>query len=135
MRWLHIFSAASFLTLGALGAKKPAVDTFTEFHTKSISSTPVRLVDSTYKTLTRPPRDYSVAVLLTALENRYGCQLCREFQPEWDLLSRSWINGDKQGESRVIFGLLDFSTGRETFMSVSGKAIGHLGPNGYRSWR
>lgn len=119
MRWLQLLSAASLLALGALGAKKSSADTFDEFHAKSLVSAPIKLVDSTYKTLTRPPRDYAVAVLLTALESRFGCQLCREFQPEWDLLARSWVNGDKNAESRLIFGTLDFSTGRETFMSVS----------------
>jgi oligosaccharyltransferase complex subunit gamma len=104
--------------LAAQAAKKPNVDKFQQFHTKALASAPLKLDDGTYSQLTSAPRDYSVAVLLTALESRFGCALCREFQPEWDLLSRSWTKGDKQGESRLIFGTLDFTDGKNTFQSV-----------------
>jgi len=109
----------SLLPAAALAAKKPAADKFEQFHTKALSSAPLKLDDSVYAKLTSAPRDYSVAVLLTALEARFGCALCREFQPEWDLLSRSWTKGDKQGDSRLIFGTLDFIDGKNTFQSVS----------------
>ncbi|KAK3937923.1 oligosaccharyl transferase subunit [Diplogelasinospora grovesii] len=118
MRWLPAFLSVSLLAVGSLAAKKSSEERFKDFHTKSLSSSPVKLVDSSYKELTSTPRDYTVAVLLTALEARFGCQLCREFQPEWDLLSRSWTKGDKAGESRMIFGTLDFADGRDTFMSL-----------------
>lgn len=110
----------SLLPFAALAAKKPAASTdkFQTYHTKQLSSTPLKLDDSLYGKLTTAPRDYSVAVLLTALENRFGCQLCREFQPEWDLLSKSWTKGDKKGASRLLYGTLDFSDGKNTFQSV-----------------
>jgi len=106
-----------------LGAKKPATDRFQDFHSKSLLSTPLKLTDSSYARLTKAPRDYSVAVLLTALETKYGCKLCREFEPEWELLAKSWIKGDKKGESRLIYGTLDFGNGKETFQSVRSRAI------------
>lgn len=109
---------AFLLPIAALAAKKPAADNFERYHTKALSSTPLKLDDNVYSKLTSAPRDYSVAVLLTAMETRFGCQLCREFQPEWDLLSKSWTKGDKQGESRLVFGTLDFVDGRNTFQSV-----------------
>ena len=109
----------SLLPAAALAAKKPAADKFEQFHTKALASTPLKLDDSVYAKLTAAPRDYSVIVLLTALEARFGCALCREFQPEWDLLSRSWARGDKQGDSRLVFGTLDFVDGKNTFQSVS----------------
>lgn len=117
MRWLSAFLSVAAAT-GALAAKKSAEQRFNEYHAKGLSSSPVRLNDHSYKELTSAPRDYSVAVLLTALEARYGCQLCREFQPEWDLLSKSWTKGDKAGVSRAIFGTLDFGEGRDIFMSL-----------------
>ncbi|KAI9812630.1 MAG: oligosaccharyl transferase subunit ost3/OST6 [Pycnora praestabilis] len=104
--------------LTALAAKQPTGDKFQDFHTKSLSSTPLKLDDGYYDELTTAPRDYSVVVLLTALEARYGCQLCREFQPEWDLLAKSWNKGDKAGESRVLYGTLDFTDGRQTFQKL-----------------
>ncbi|KAJ2901710.1 Magnesium transporter protein 1 [Zalerion maritima] len=117
MRFSMLLMAFALPFMG-LAAKKTPTERFSDYHTKALASSPVKLKDSTYQTLTSTPRDYSVAVLLTALDTRYGCQLCREFHPEWELLSRSWVKGDREGESRLIFGTLDFADGRETFVSL-----------------
>lgn len=117
MRFLQSL-VLGLLPLTAFAAKKPAADRFADFHKKALTSAPIKLTDSVYDKLTSSPRDYSVAVLLTALEQRFGCQLCREFQPEWELLAKSWTKGDKEGESRLVYGTLDFSDGKSTFQSV-----------------
>lgn len=118
MRFLKALVLLSILPGAALAAKKSARDQFEDFHSKSMTSTPLKLTDLNYDKLTASPRDYSVAILLTALETRFGCQLCRDFQPEWDLLAKSWIKGDKKGESRLLYGTLDFVDGKKTFQSV-----------------
>lgn len=110
--------APLLLLLGGSLAKKAPADKYEDFYRLSQRSTPLKLNDATYTSLTAAPRNHSVAVLLTALETRFGCQLCQEFQPEWDLLGRSWIRGDKTGESRLLFGTLDFADGRDVFISV-----------------
>lgn len=115
MRWLQLLTA-SLLPFTALAAKKSG-DRFSDFRTKT-SSGPLKLDDPTYTQLTKAPRDYSVVVLLTALGARFGCQLCQEFQPEWEVLAKSWSKGDKKGESRLIYGTLDFEDGKNTFQSV-----------------
>jgi oligosaccharyltransferase complex subunit gamma len=118
MRWLQLLTA-SLLPFTALAAKKSSGDRYKDFRAKSLSTgAPVKLDDASYTQLTKAPRDYSVTVLLTALESRFGCELCRNFQPEWDLLGKSWTKGDKKGESRLIFGTLDFVDGKNTFQSV-----------------
>lgn len=127
MRWSSLFASFTLLAAGAFAAKKSPADRYEEFHAKSLKSSPFKLDDASYKKLTTAPRDYTVGVLLTAMDARFGCQLCREFQPEWDLLGRTWTKGDKPGESRMLFGTLDFSDGRETFMSVSNWKIHHEG--------
>lgn len=99
-------------------AKSRSIDKFREYHAKSLSSAPVRLDDASYEDLTSLPRNYSAAVLLTAIEARFGCQLCREFQPEWEVIGKSWIKGDRNGETRVIYGTLDFAEGKGTFQKV-----------------
>lgn len=119
MRFFSSLFSFALLATGVVASKRSSTDRFNEFHTKSLASSPIKLADPSYKTLTTAPRDYSIAVLLTAIDARFACQLCRDFQPEWDLLSKSWIKGDKAGNSRLIFGTLDFTDGRETFMSVS----------------
>jgi oligosaccharyltransferase complex subunit gamma len=109
----------SLLPLAALAAKKsPKVEKFDKFHKKALSSSPIKMGDSEYETLTKAPRDYSVAILLTAMEAQYGCQPCRDFKPEWELLASSWVKGDKAGESRLLFGTLDFADAKLTFQQV-----------------
>jgi hypothetical protein len=116
MRWLQLLTA-SLLPLTALAAKKSTGDRFKDFRAKTASG-PLKLDDPTYTQLTKAPRDYSVVVLLTALGARFGCQLCQEFQPEWEVLAKSWSKGDKKGDSRLIYGTLDFEDGKNTFQSV-----------------
>ena len=102
----------------ALAAKKPSASTFDTFYSRSLSSTPISIDDEGFEELAATPRDFSVAVLLTALEAKFGCKLCRDFQSEWDVLARSWQKGDKKGEGRTLFTTLDLSNGRATFMKV-----------------
>ncbi|KAK5137999.1 hypothetical protein LTR08_005796 [Meristemomyces frigidus] len=118
MKLLTLLTTA-LLPLTALAAKKPAADRFAEYHAKQLSAAgSIKLTDKSYSELTKAPRDYSVAVLLTALESRFGCNLCNEFQPEWELLSKTWAKGDKAGEGRLLFGTLDFVDGKSTFQSL-----------------
>ena len=101
-----------------IGVKGRTNGIFEDYKAKFRAFPPLRLDDGSYNQLTSAPRNYSFVVLLTALENRFGCRLCRDFQSEWDLLSKSWVKGDKSGESRTLFGTLDFNDGKGTFQKV-----------------
>lgn len=81
-------------------------------------SGPVELDAAAFDELTSKPRDYYAAVILTARDVRYGCAMCREFQPEWELISRSWNRGAKLDGLNVVFGTLDFDQGRMVFQKV-----------------
>ncbi|KAJ4395888.1 oligosaccharyl transferase subunit ost3/OST6 [Gnomoniopsis smithogilvyi] len=116
MRWSSILLPFTLLAAGAL-AEGPS-QRFLDLHKKALASAPVKLDDASYKKATSLPRDYSVAVLLTATDPRFGCQMCREFGPDWNLLSSQWTKGDKAGDSKVVFTVLDFNDGRDTFMSL-----------------
>lgn len=100
------------------GAKQTTTERFDEYHSKFLSSAPLKLTDKSYEELTAAPRNFSMVILLTALEARFGCQLCKEFQSEWDLIGKSWAKGDKRGESRMLYGTLDFTDGKGTFQAV-----------------
>jgi oligosaccharyltransferase complex subunit gamma len=113
MKFLSLISALA-LPLVALAAKKDT-DRFASSFSKSL---PLKLDDGSFTQLTKAPRDYGFAVLLTALEPRIGCAACQEFQSEWDVLARSWQKGDKAGASRLLFGTLDFIDGKRTFQSL-----------------
>ena len=108
----------SLLPVFCTAAKTKTAGKFEQYYGKFSSNPPLKLDDATYERLTAAPRDYTVAVLLTALEARFGCQLCRDFQPEWDVVGKSWVRGDRKGDSRLILGTLDFADGRGTFQKV-----------------
>ena len=91
---------------------------FDKLHSKSLANTPLKLDDSAFSELTDAPRDYFSVVLLTALPSNLGCELCRSFQPEFNILAQSWRRGDKIGDLKTLFGTLDFPDGKETFQRV-----------------
>jgi len=122
MRLLQL-ATALLLPYTAFAARQSPADKFQQHYAKQVSqSGPVKLDDNSYSQLTAAPRNYSVAVLLTALDARFGCGLCHEFQPEWEILGKSWTKGDRNAESRLAFGTLDFLEGKGTFQSVCGFA-------------
>jgi oligosaccharyltransferase complex subunit gamma len=113
MKLLALLTAFA-LPLATLAAKKPT-DRFAKQFSKSL---PLKLDDSSFNSLTKAPRDYSIAVLLTAQDSRFGCVACQDFQPEWEILGKSWQKGDRKGDSRLLLGTLDFSDGKATFQSL-----------------
>lgn len=108
-----------FCLINTIDGAKIRQDKFQAFQALARSPAPIELDDSIYEDLTAKPRDYHVAVLLTAAEAKYGCQLCRDFQPEWDLLARTWNKGANHRETKLLFGTLDFNQGRNTFQKVT----------------
>ena len=118
MRLTKLITAA-LLPLATFAARKSTGDRYQDYYAQQVSKgLPVKLDDTSYADLTKSPRDFPVAVLLTALEARFGCGLCNDFQPEWDLLGKTWTRGDKERASRLIFGTLDFADGKGTFQSL-----------------
>ena len=115
--WSAFLLTLAYLPLFTAAASDPQ-SRFRKYLSKSVSTSPLKLDDTSFSDLTSLPRDYAVVTLLTALPAQFGCQLCREFQPEFDVLAKSWINGDKNGESRVLFGTLDFPDGKATYQKV-----------------
>jgi len=79
----------------------------------------LHLTNELYTDLVVAPRNYTSVVLLTALDPKFGCHLCREFQSEYELLATSWQRSHKSGDS-LFFTSLDFSNGRDTFLKVCG---------------
>ena len=118
MRLISILLALLLAEVGC-AYKGDASATFEDLYPRSVSETPLKLKDESYSKYTSKPRDYSVVVLLTALESRFGCALCQSFQPEWELLAKNWLKGDVNRENRLVFGTLDFMDGRNAFQAVS----------------
>jgi oligosaccharyltransferase complex subunit gamma len=118
MRLLKVVALLA-LPLLSLAAKKPAASTFDTYLAKQASTAPIEIGETEYNELTATPRDYSVAVLLTARHAKYACEICRNFDSEWSILGRSWQKADRKGEKRVLLTTVDFDQGRNVFMKVS----------------
>lgn len=116
MRVLHLVFSLLCVVVGALCAGSTP-DRFEKYQSLSRFG-PIDLDDSLHEDITSKPHDYYVAVLLTATEARFGCILCREFQPEWELIARSWNRGFQSDSPRMLFGSLDFNNGKSTFQKV-----------------
>lgn len=130
--WTPLFLFFSVLS-GVLAAK-PAADKFEKFQSLSRSA-PVELDSASFDELTTSPRDYYTAVILTARDARYGCLMCREFDSEWGLISRSWNKGPKLDGLKMIYGTLDFDHGRSIFQKVHSDPrpiLSFFHPMGYR---
>lgn len=111
------FLFLSILCIVSNALASQSTDKFERYQTLSRLA-PIDLDDSSYDDLTSKPRDYYVAVVLTATEARFGCLLCRELQPEWELIAQSWNKGSKPNELKLLFGTLDFVNGKATFQKV-----------------
>ena len=107
------------LALGGLAIRSPNVSVYEKYYAAQGSASTIELDATAYDELTVPSRDYSLAVLLTALDKKYKCNLCQEFQPEWELIARSWKKGDKKGETRTLFATIDFDNEKTIFQRVS----------------
>ncbi|EYE93826.1 OST3/OST6 family protein [Aspergillus ruber CBS 135680] len=111
------FILLSILCIVSSALASPSTDKFEQFQTLSRLA-PIDLDDSLYDDLTSKPRDYYAAVVLTATEARFGCILCRELQPEWELIAQSWNKGSKSDELKLLFGTLDFVHGKAIFQKL-----------------
>lgn len=109
---------------------------FTTIVSSSKSSRPglIDLTDSLYDDLTTGSRNFTAVVLLTALESRIGCNLCREFAPEFELLAKSWNKAHKGGDG-LFFAELDFANARTTFQKVCPAVPEPIGGGCSWNWR
>ncbi|KAI8376548.1 uncharacterized protein BYT42DRAFT_594368 [Radiomyces spectabilis] len=76
----------------------------------------VHLNSRSYSQFTEGRRNYGIVVLLTALDDRFRCIPCREFDPEYRLVASSYQK--TQDPSRVFFGRLDFNDGQEIYQKL-----------------
>ena len=120
---MKFFAAATVsllpLLAWATGDIEKSEARFQKWLSKAQSTPAIKLDDSTYDDLTGAPRDYAVLVQHTALPAQFGCEACRVFNPEFQILASSWIRGDRKGDSRVLFGSLDFPDGKASFQKVT----------------
>lgn len=102
-----------------------------KFHTlASKNNGIVPLTSSLYDELIQDtptsPRDYSVSIILTALNPKFGCQPCITFDKEHKEAARQWwIKSEnkksKEKQMRHVFAVLDFEKGQDIFKRVGSR--------------
>ena len=117
MKLIH-YSSLLLLLKTAVSAERHTTEALASYRAQFVSSPPLKLDDSKYAALTAIPRNHTLIVLLTALEARFGCQLCRDFQPEWDILAKSSTKHQRKEVESALYGTLDFVDGKSTFQKV-----------------
>ncbi|KAL0073178.1 hypothetical protein F4703DRAFT_1442419 [Phycomyces blakesleeanus] len=76
----------------------------------------VKLNSKSYSQFTEGKRNYGLVVLLTALNDRFKCIPCREFDSEYKLVASSFQK--TQDPSHVFFGYLDFEDGQAIYQQL-----------------
>jgi len=119
MRLLQLLAlpALPLIISAAKPSEKSAFSTY--FPLQASSLAPFEVDVKAYDELTAPSRDYSFAILLTAVDSKYMCKPCQDFESEWELIGKSWQRGDRKGEQRVLFGTMDFDKEKAIFQRVS----------------
>lgn len=68
----------------------------------------LKLTDKTFQSVVQGPRDYSIAVLLTAEGVQYGCQFCKIVAPQYELIANSWRTQHPDGR-KLFFAVADIA--------------------------
>lgn len=77
----------------------------------------VKLNDKSYDDLiNNPERDFSVAVTLTAMDERMKCLPCHKFQPEFSSVAKH--TKKSSNKDNIIFASLDFMDGQSVFQRM-----------------
>ncbi|KAH9519860.1 tumor suppressor candidate 3 [Bulinus truncatus] len=63
------------------------------------------------------PRNYSVVVMLTALQPQRSCVVCKQANEEFQILANSW-RYSQQYSNRLFFALVDYDEGSDVFQSL-----------------
>ncbi|KAI9337187.1 hypothetical protein BD770DRAFT_401312 [Pilaira anomala] len=76
----------------------------------------IKLNSNSYERFTEGKRNYGLVVLLTALDSQFNCVPCREFDPEYNLVAKSF---QKNKDSKnLFFGHLDFKDGQAVYQKL-----------------
>ncbi|RPA79697.1 hypothetical protein BJ508DRAFT_415833 [Ascobolus immersus RN42] len=122
MRLLHSLLTLLPLASTLISASSSTPADLDPKHTQLLSKSTnglIRVDDPTFEALVTGPRAYTSVILLTALDKRIGCDMCHLFQPDFELLAKSWWEkGPKEERHRLLFGSTDYSKAKGTFQKL-----------------
>lgn len=77
----------------------------------------IRLTDRTFDSVVEGPRDYTLAVLLTAEGPQYSCGFCKIVSPSWKKIASSWHQDHADGDG-LFFATADVADCPSTFRKL-----------------
>lgn len=93
----------------------------------------ISLTSSMYDEITAStassPRKYSVSVILTALNPKFGCTPCQAFDPQHKAVAKQWTVKNKSNKLGThFFAVLDFEAGQDVFrrLGLNSAPVGQL---------
>ena len=98
-------------------------------HLKKEKTAWLTVTDDTYDLFAKGQRNYSLVLLATALDSRIGCDQCRLFHPDFQLVAQSYESLDG---GDLYFGIVDFGKGRQVFAELelqSAPVVFHFPPS------
>ncbi|CAK5277409.1 unnamed protein product, partial [Mycena citricolor] len=78
----------------------------------------IKLDGPSFELLTSPTRDWSASIHFTALDPRRRCSPCREFNPSWIDVAKSWRKVPQETRDDHFFATLDFDDGQTVFQQL-----------------
>ncbi|KAG2194302.1 uncharacterized protein EV154DRAFT_444953 [Mucor mucedo] len=76
----------------------------------------IKLNSNSYERFTEGKRNYGLVVLLTALDSQFNCVPCREFDPEYTLVAKTFQKN--KANKQLFFGHLDFKDGQAVYQKL-----------------
>jgi oligosaccharyltransferase complex subunit gamma len=104
----------------AVPKKKEAVldDKVAQLTDWNNKKTVIRLDGNKFRAYVKaPPRNYSVVVMLTALQAQRQCSVCRQASEEFHIVANSW-RYSQQYSNRLFFAMVDYDDGADVFSSL-----------------
>lgn len=93
----------------------------------------IRMNGDKYRTYLRgAPRNYSVVLMLTALQPNRQCTICKEANTEYHIIANSWRYSQAYS-SKLFFAMVDFDEGSDVFQALklnSAPVFMHFPPKG-----
>jgi oligosaccharyltransferase complex subunit gamma len=114
---MQLWSAvlASVLSFGAIVSAS-------EYDSKSLaklvgSDGLIKLNDNTFADIVTGPRDYAIAVLLTAAAPQFGCAFCHVIGPQFAKVARSWHDENPSGDG-LFFAIADLPDNQQIYQML-----------------
>ncbi|KXS20769.1 hypothetical protein M427DRAFT_51731 [Gonapodya prolifera JEL478] len=118
-----ILLCAVLLVFSSTVSGAPAGDKLDQLNKRLSSnpSSPITLSQKDYELFTSKPRNYSLIVVLTAMQSQLNCHICRDFEPELKDVTAAWAR--QKAPNTLFFGVLDFKDAQATFQSLQVRTV------------